>query len=70
MESESILQMNIVDVCGVEGRKSPNMERVAFERGLDSLIRSYVAVKELVTDGHLEIKNNTVYILFYLVILF
>ena len=31
------------------------MERVAFERGLDSLLRSQVAVKELVTDGHLEI---------------
>ena len=35
MESQSILQMNIVEV---EGRKSPNMERVAFERGLDSLL--------------------------------
>ena len=38
MESQSILQMNIVDVCEVEGRKSPNMERVTFERGLDSLL--------------------------------
>jgi hypothetical protein len=55
MESQAILQMNIVDVREVEGRKSNNMERVAFEKGLDTLLQSTVVVKEIVTDGHLHI---------------
>lgn len=47
--------MNIVDVREVEGRKSNNMERVAFEKGLDSLLQYPMLVKEIVIDGHLEI---------------
>ena len=54
METKCILELNIVDVREVEGRKSPNMERVGFERGLDKLMASKMNVKE-VTDGHLEI---------------
>ena len=55
METTTILNMNVVDVREVEGRKRPNMERVGFERGLDSMLQSKMAVKEIVTDGHLEI---------------
>ena len=55
MEIKCILELNIVDVREVEGRKSPNMERIGFERGLDKLIASKMNVKEVVTDGHLEI---------------
>ena len=55
METKCILELNIVDVREVEGRKSPNMERVGFERGLDKLMASKINVKEVVTDGHLEI---------------
>ena len=40
----------------VEGSKSTKMERVAFESGLDSLL-SLMLVKEVVTDGHLEISS-------------
>ena len=31
------------------------MERVSFERGLDKLIGSKMIIKEVLTDGHLEI---------------
>ena len=55
MESKHILEMNIVDVCEVERRKSPNMERLAFECGLDALLKSKMVLSELVPDGHLEI---------------
>ncbi|CAB3985659.1 Hypothetical predicted protein, partial [Paramuricea clavata] len=55
MDTKCILELNIVDVREVEGRKSPNMERVGFERGLDKLIGSQMNIKEVVTDGHLEI---------------
>ena len=54
METTTILNMNVVDVREVEGRKRPNMERVGFERGLDSMLQSKMAVKEIVTDGHLS----------------
>ena len=47
--------MNIVDVREVEGRKSPNMERLGFERGLDELLKSKMVLSELVADVHLEI---------------
>ena len=57
MDSQSILQMNIVDVREVKGKKSTKMERVAFESGLDSLFLSPMVVKEVVTDGHLEISS-------------
>ena len=31
------------------------MERVGFERGLDEMLQSEMVVKEIVTDGHVEI---------------
>ena len=49
------LKMNIVDVREVEGRKSTNMERIWFERGLDNVLTSNMVIKEVVTDGHLVI---------------
>lgn len=56
MREKCILSINIVDVREIEGRKSPNMERVGFERGLDKLIGSKMDIIEVVTDGHLEIR--------------
>ena len=55
METKNILQLNVVDVRETEGRKSPYMERIGFERGMDSLLQSEMFVKEVVTDGHTEI---------------
>ena len=55
METKTILQLEIVDVREVEGRKSANMERIAFERGMDSLLASEMNITEVVTDGHSEI---------------
>ena len=37
------------------GGKSNNMERLGFERGMGMLLTSPLSVKEVVTDGHLEI---------------
>ena len=54
MNDHAILQMNIVDVREAAG-KSNNMERIAFERGMDTLLTSTMSIKEVVTDGHLEI---------------
>ena len=54
-ESKCILEIDFVDGREVEGRKSPNMERIGFEIGLDKLAKSKIKVKEVVTDGHLEI---------------
>jgi hypothetical protein len=31
------------------------MERIGFERGMDVLLTSTIVLKEVVTDGHLEI---------------
>jgi hypothetical protein len=47
MESQSILQMNIVDVREVEGRKSNNM---AFEKGMGDLLRSSMVIKECTNE--------------------
>ena len=55
METQTILNMNIVDVREVKGRKSPNMERIGFERGLDEILTSKMVIKEVVKDGQLEI---------------
>ena len=52
MVTQSILQINIVDVREVEGRKSNNMERTGFERGLGSLLQSQMVVKEVETIAH------------------
>jgi hypothetical protein len=46
--------MNVVDVREASG-KSNNMERMGFERGMDVLLASPIILKEVVTDGHLEI---------------
>ena len=54
MGDQAILQMNVVDVREASG-KSNNMERIAFERGMDALLTSTIVLKEVVTDGHLEI---------------
>ena len=55
METKTILHLEIVDVREVEGRKSANMERIGFERGMDSLLASEMNITEVVTDGHSEI---------------
>lgn len=52
MGDEVILQQNIVDVREVEGRKSTNMERLGFERGMDTLLSTDLVIKEVITDGH------------------
>lgn len=52
MEEKVILQQNIIDVREVEGRKSTNMERLGFERGMDTLLKTDMSIKEVVTDGH------------------
>ena len=54
MNDKAILQMNIVDVREAAG-KSPNMERIGFEREMDKLLTSAMCISEVVTDGHLEI---------------
>jgi hypothetical protein len=54
MDEQAILQMNVVDVREASG-KSNNMERIGFERGMDALLTSTIVLKEVVTDGHLEI---------------
>ena len=54
MNEQAILQMNVVDVREAGG-KSNNMERIGFERGMDALLASEITLKEVVTDGHLEI---------------
>ncbi|XP_028418570.1 uncharacterized protein LOC114544015 isoform X1 [Dendronephthya gigantea] len=46
--------MNVVDVREAAG-KSNNMERIGFERGMDTLLASPIVMKEVVTDGHIEI---------------
>jgi hypothetical protein len=46
--------MNVVDVRKASG-KSNNMERIGFERRMDVLLASPLILKEVVTDGHLEI---------------
>lgn len=55
METKTILQLEIVDVREVEGRKSANMERIGFERVMNTLIATEMNIKEVVTDGHAEI---------------
>lgn len=51
-EEKVILQQNVIDVREVEGRKSPNMERLCFERGMDVLLERDMCIKEVITDGH------------------
>lgn len=55
METKTILHLEIVDVREVEGRKSANMERIGFERGMDTLMATDMEIKEVVTNGHAEI---------------
>ena len=57
MKDEVILQQNILDVREVEGRKSGNMERVGFERGMDALLGSDMIIEEVVTDSHTGIAS-------------
>ena len=61
----AIVQVSVVDVREAAG-KSNNMERMGFERGMDVLLTSPMIVKEVVTDGHLEIAALiSKYIYFY-----
>ena len=55
METKAILHLEIVDVREVEGRKSANMEKIGFERGMNTLMATEMNNKEVVTDGHAEI---------------
>ena len=55
MDTKTILNVSIIDVRKVEGRKSPNIERFGFERGLHELQQSDMKIKEIVTDGQMEI---------------
>jgi hypothetical protein len=43
-----------MDVREASG-KSNNMEHMRFERGMNVLLASPIILKEVVTDGHLEI---------------
>lgn len=54
MDDKAILEMNVVDVREASG-KSNNMERIGFEWGMSRLLTSPIDVKEVVTDGHIEI---------------
>ena len=53
-EKGNILAMSVVDVREANG-KSPNMERIGFERALADVLQK-ARVKELVTDAHPQIK--------------
>jgi hypothetical protein len=57
MVDQVILQQNVVDVREVEGRKSNNMERLGFERGMDTLLSTDIIIKEVITDGHTGIAS-------------
>ncbi|XP_071852468.1 uncharacterized protein [Apostichopus japonicus] len=48
-----VLHMEIVDVREAAG-KSPNMEKIGFTRSMDFLMER-INVKEVVTDGHIQI---------------
>lgn len=52
MDDKVILQQNVLDVREVEGRKSTNMERLGFERGMDVLMSTNIDIKEVITDAH------------------
>ena len=73
MVDEVILQQNIIDVREVEGRKSTNMERLGFERGMDTLLSTDMVIKEVITDGHTGIaalmSMKLVYVIFYIQLL-
>ncbi|XP_071827646.1 uncharacterized protein [Apostichopus japonicus] len=51
--TKKVLHVEVVDVREVGG-KSPNMEKMAFERGMDFLMKQ-IKVEELVTDAHTQI---------------
>ncbi|XP_071832101.1 uncharacterized protein [Apostichopus japonicus] len=51
--SGKVLHMEIVDVREAAGKR-PNMEKIGFTRSMDFLMER-INVKEVVTDGHLQI---------------
>ncbi|XP_077870381.1 uncharacterized protein LOC144363918 [Saccoglossus kowalevskii] len=51
--SKTILHTEVVDVREVGG-KSPNMERLGFERSIDQL-KTIIRIEEVVTDAHIQI---------------
>ena len=73
MVDEVILQQNIIAVREVEGRKSTNMERLGFKRGMDTLLSTDVVIKEVITDRHTGIaalmSMKFVYVIFYIQLL-
>ena len=73
MVDEVILQQNIIAVREVEGRKSTNMERLGFERGMDTLLSTDVVIKEVITDEHTGIaalmSMKFVYVILYIQLL-
>ena len=50
IKTKTILHLEIADVREVEDRKSANMERVGFERGMDTLMATDMEIKEVATD--------------------
>ena len=54
-DTGDIVEMVVVDKWEV-GLKSPNMEKLAFKKGLDNLLGKNLKIKEVVTDGHIQIK--------------
>ena len=55
-QTSTILDMQVVDKREVD-YKSTNMEKEALKRGLQSLKREKLNLKELVTDAHVQIKS-------------
>lgn len=51
--SRRVLHVEVVDVREAGG-KSPNMEKLAFEKGMEFLMKQ-INVEEIVTDGHMQI---------------
>lgn len=54
MEDKAILEMDVVDVQKANG-KSNNIQRIGYQRALDKHLLTDMCIKEIVTDGHLEI---------------
>ena len=70
METKTILDLKIVDVREVDGRKSTKIKRVGFERGVDDLLTSKMNLQEIVTNGHLEISALMSMFMYILCIIF
>ena len=56
IDSEKILHTVTVDKHEV-GLQSPNMEREAMKRAIDFIVKSDIAVEELVTDASSSVRK-------------